>query len=94
MEAAKALTTRLPAISKLLEEVHLVERECEAASVEDSDYTIYSASDLDFEYGLVKEGLTKKLAFIENQVAMVAWQVQSRILHTEPLSPNRWLRGA
>lgn len=36
--------------------------------MEESDYTVYTYEDIEFETGLVKEALSKKKAFIENQV--------------------------
>lgn len=51
----------LPYISSL-------EQECKDASCEESDYTVYTTDDLDFETTLVKEAVAKKKAFVNNQV--------------------------
>ena len=38
------------------------------ANIEDNEYTIFSVDDLSFESELLVKGLTKKSAFIENQI--------------------------
>lgn len=74
-----ALEAQLAAVAKLQERVAQVvreslpailkaEQECHAANVEESDYTVYTYEDLEFETGLVKEAVAKKKAFLENQV--------------------------
>lgn len=71
---------QLTALSKLQERVFKVvqeslpailrtEQECHAANVEESDHTVYTYEDLDFETGLVKEAVAKKKAFLENQAS-------------------------
>ena len=47
------------------------ENECHAANIEESDYTVYTYEDLEFEAGLVKEAIAKKKAFINNQVSVI-----------------------
>jgi hypothetical protein len=37
--------------------------------VEENDYTVFTRDDLEFELGLVKLGVAKKIAFIDNQVS-------------------------
>jgi hypothetical protein len=38
------------------------------ANIEENDHTVHSYDDLEYEYGLAKESVTKKLGFLENQV--------------------------
>lgn len=52
---------RLPMIGSL-------EQDCKDAGCEESDYTVYTTDDLDFEATLVKEAVAKKKAFVNNQV--------------------------
>ncbi|KAJ1512695.1 hypothetical protein HMI56_003693 [Coelomomyces lativittatus] len=53
---------------KRLLELHQWEGKCIEANVEENEYTIYSYEDLKFYFEMFKEGLAKKLAFIENQI--------------------------
>jgi len=52
----------------VLAKVESVEAECEAAKVEENDYTIFTCQDLEFELELVIQSIAKKIAFIDNQV--------------------------
>jgi hypothetical protein len=52
-----------------LADVASVEAECEAANVEENDYTVFTYPDLAFELELVIHGIAKKITFIENQVS-------------------------
>ncbi|KAJ3353955.1 hypothetical protein HDU91_005831 [Kappamyces sp. JEL0680] len=45
-----------------------LDKECVVANIEDNEFTIFSVEDLSFELGLLTEGLSKKSAFIENQM--------------------------
>lgn len=47
-------------------------QDCEEANCEENDYTVYSYEELEYEYGLTKENVAKKLSFLENQVR-VRW---------------------
>lgn len=44
------------------------EGECNAANVEENDYTVFTCQDLAFELELVIQSIVKKIAFIDNQV--------------------------
>ena len=44
------------------------EEECNAANVEENDYTVLTHQDLVFEVELVVQSIAKKMAFIDNQV--------------------------
>lgn len=61
VRVSEVITDQLPMIGKL-------EQDCKDAGCEESDYTVYTADDLDFEAGLVKEAVAKKKAFVNNQV--------------------------
>jgi len=64
----KEIQIRIPALSETLAGVSVVEEECEAANVEENDYTIFTYQDLAFELELVVQNIAKKIAFIDNQV--------------------------
>lgn len=55
-------------LSKTLPDIAAAEHDCEAANVEESDYTVYTFEDVEFEAKLVKDAIVKKKAFIDNQV--------------------------
>ena len=44
------------------------EDECKAANVDENDYTVFTCQDLEFELELLEQSITKKIAFIDNQV--------------------------
>ncbi|PCH39917.1 hypothetical protein WOLCODRAFT_136560 [Wolfiporia cocos MD-104 SS10] len=62
------LKTRMPALSDALATVADVEMECTAANVDENDYTVFTCQDLEFELELLEQSVSKKLAFIDNQI--------------------------
>lgn len=52
-----------------LQRIARLSQDCEEANIEENDHTVHSYDDLEYEYGLAKESVTKKLGFLENQVA-------------------------
>ena len=58
----------MPALSATLSTVAQAEAECNAANVEENDYTVFSCQDLEFELELVVHSIAKKITFIDNQV--------------------------
>ncbi|KAH8082020.1 actinin-like protein [Cristinia sonorae] len=67
-EEVKRLQTRIPDLSTTLDGVGVVDAECKAANVEENDYTIFTYQDLRFELELVVQSISKKIAFIDNQI--------------------------
>jgi hypothetical protein len=74
------IQTRLPALSDSLDKVASAELECNAANVEENDYTVFTCQDLEFELELVVQSVAKKIAFIDNQVCLC---IQSTV-HDDP----------
>lgn len=68
------IQTRLPALSDALDNVASAEAECNAANVEENDYTVFTCQDLEFELELVVQSIVKKIAFIDNQVRLLISQ--------------------
>lgn len=62
---------RAPALRDALSKVAGAEAECVAANVDENDYTVFTCQDLEFELELVEQSITKKLAFIDNQVCIL-----------------------
>lgn len=67
-DQVRHLQTRIPALSETLEAVKKAEEDCRAANVEENDYTVFTYQDLEFEHELVVQTISKKIAFIDNQV--------------------------
>jgi hypothetical protein len=67
-EQVRQIQTRIPALSDTLAAVATAEADCNAANVEENDYTIFTCQDLEFELELVVQSIVKKIAFIDNQV--------------------------
>ncbi|KAJ7818503.1 actinin-like protein [Mycena olivaceomarginata] len=67
-QSVQEIQTRIPAISDALREVVAAEAECNAANVEENDYTVFTCQDLEFELELVVQSIAKKIAFIDNQI--------------------------
>jgi Ca2+-binding EF-hand superfamily protein len=70
LEAVKELLAKLNGLEAGLEVVRNANNECESAGILESEreYTVFSVQDLEFDFGVVKEALRKKTAFIENQI--------------------------
>jgi septal ring factor EnvC (AmiA/AmiB activator) len=67
-QSVQEIQTRIPAITDALRRVSAAEAECQAANVEENDYTVFTCQDLEFELELVVQSIAKKIAFIDNQV--------------------------
>ncbi|EJU03207.1 hypothetical protein DACRYDRAFT_65404 [Dacryopinax primogenitus] len=67
--------TQLQAISADLEPLLLrlvtlerAEQDCQSANVEENDHTVFNYQDLQFEFRLLQQAISKKVAFIDNQI--------------------------
>ncbi|KAJ3894239.1 actinin-like protein [Lentinula edodes] len=67
-QSVEQIQTRLPALSETLNYVAEAEAECNAANIEENDYTIFTCQDLEFELELLVQRISKKIAFIDNQI--------------------------
>lgn len=67
-DIVKELQTRIPKLSDALSDVMVIDEECRAANVDENDYTVFTCEDLAFELELVVQSISKKLAFIDNQM--------------------------
>lgn len=67
-EQVRQLQTRLPVLSEKLAELAGAEEDCQAANVDENDYTVFTFADLQFEHELLVQAISKKLAFIDNQI--------------------------
>ncbi|KAI1319616.1 hypothetical protein EDD11_003609 [Mortierella claussenii] len=62
------LNSSLGPLADTLEEIQRLDDQCVEANIEENDYTIYSADDLSFDFGLLEQSMQKKSAFISNQI--------------------------
>ncbi|KAI9104832.1 calponin homology domain-containing protein [Phlyctochytrium arcticum] len=68
LDHVQNLILRLEPLKHELQEIQHVNNECVEANIEDNELTIYSVDDLAFDFGLLTQSVTKKHAFIENQI--------------------------
>ncbi|KAL9093199.1 MAG: hypothetical protein Q9159_000376 [Coniocarpon cinnabarinum] len=68
LQMTKRLNRNLEPLDKYIEEVNRINRQCEEANIEENDFTTYSYDELEYELDLVKSAVSKKLAFLENQM--------------------------
>ncbi|OCH85952.1 actinin-like protein [Obba rivulosa] len=64
----RGIQKRIPSLSEALGEVARADEECLAANIDENDYTVFTYQDLQFELELLAQSITKKLAFIDNQI--------------------------
>ena len=64
----RRLNDNLAPLNQYLEKIAEIDRKCEEANIEENDFTTYTYDELSYELGLVKNSVSKKLAFLDNQV--------------------------
>ena len=64
----RRLNESLVPMNAYLEKIAMVDQKCEEANIEENDFTTYTYDELCYELGLVKNSVSKKLAFLDNQV--------------------------
>jgi Ca2+-binding EF-hand superfamily protein len=64
----RRLNESLPPLDQYLERISVVDQQCEEANIEENDFTTYTYDELCYELSLVKSSVSKKLAFLDNQV--------------------------
>ncbi|KAH6684070.1 calponin homology domain-containing protein [Halenospora varia] len=64
----RRLNENLVPLNQYLEKIAEIDQKCEEANIEENDFTTYTYDELSYELGLVKNSVSKKLAFLDNQV--------------------------
>ncbi|BAE62417.1 calponin homology domain-containing protein [Aspergillus flavus] len=64
----KRLNDNLPPLDAFLDTIAEIDEQCEEANIEENDYTTYTLDELSYELSLVKSSISKKLAFLDNQL--------------------------
>ncbi|KAL1923793.1 uncharacterized protein VTP21DRAFT_8773 [Calcarisporiella thermophila] len=64
----RSLSAKLHPLQSRIHALEQLDAQCREANIEENDYTVYSVDDLVFDFGLLQQSVTKKSAFIENQI--------------------------
>ncbi|KAI9862974.1 MAG: hypothetical protein M1813_004147 [Trichoglossum hirsutum] len=64
----RRLNENLPPLDAFLETIAVLFQKCEEANIEENDFTVYTYDELEYELGLVRSSVSKKLSFLENQI--------------------------
>ncbi|KAK4180046.1 hypothetical protein QBC36DRAFT_358767 [Triangularia setosa] len=64
----RKLSDNLPPLDAYLVTIAAVDAKCQEANIEENDFTTYTYDELVYELSLVKSSVSKKLAFLDNQV--------------------------
>jgi Ca2+-binding EF-hand superfamily protein len=64
----RRLNDNLVPMNAYLEKIAIVDQKCAEANIEENDFTTYTYDELSYELSLVKNSVSKKLAFLDNQV--------------------------
>lgn len=68
MEHVQRLNDNLPPLEAFLDNIAEVDEQCAEANIEENDYTTFTLDELSYELSLVKSSISKKLAFLDNQL--------------------------
>ncbi|KAJ5461637.1 Alpha-actinin-like protein 1 [Penicillium daleae] len=68
LEHVKKLNDNLPPLDAFLDTIAELDEQCAEANIEENDFTTYTLDELSYEFSLVKSSISKKLAFLENQM--------------------------
>lgn len=67
LKATQALADHLRPLEQYLDVIARLDEQCAEANIEENDFTTYTLDELEYEFGLVRSSVSKKLAFLENQ---------------------------
>jgi Ca2+-binding EF-hand superfamily protein len=65
---ARRMKDNLQPLDEYLQIIAGVDQQCQEANIEENDFTTYTYDELVYELSLVKSSVSKKLAFLENQM--------------------------
>ena len=68
LKMTQRLNAHLAPLSDFLKVIGELDAQCEEANVEENDFTTYTYDELQYELDLVKSAVSKKFAFLENQI--------------------------
>jgi Ca2+-binding EF-hand superfamily protein len=67
-EHTKRISENLEPLESYLKIIASLDDQCVEANIEENDFTTYTYDELEYELGLVRSSVSKKLAFLENQM--------------------------
>ncbi|KAJ5647375.1 EF-handCa insensitive [Penicillium lividum] len=68
LDHVQKLNINLPPLDAFLDTIAELDEQCAEANIEENDFTTYTLDELSYELSLVKSSISKKLAFLENQM--------------------------
>lgn len=68
LRTTKQLATQIQPLSAEIDTLVKLDNVCLEANIEDNEFTIYSVEDLIFGLSLLKDSVSKKISFVENQI--------------------------
>jgi Ca2+-binding EF-hand superfamily protein len=68
LEHTKKISGSLAPLDEYLDLIAALDDQCAEANIEENDFTTYTYDELEYELGLVRSSVSKKLAFLENQM--------------------------
>ncbi|EKV12612.1 Alpha-actinin [Penicillium digitatum] len=68
LEHVQKLNSNLPPLNAFLDTIAELDQQCAEANIEENDFTTYTLDELAYELSLVKSSISKKLAFLDNQM--------------------------
>ncbi|KAI9929933.1 hypothetical protein AWENTII_003616 [Aspergillus wentii] len=68
LDHVKRLNDNLPPLDAFLDTIAALDEQCAEANIEENDFTTYTLDELSYELSLVKSSISKKLAFLDNQL--------------------------
>lgn len=68
LEHVKKLNDNLPPLDAFLDTITDLDEQCAEANIEENDFTTFTLDELAYELSLVKSSISKKLAFLDNQM--------------------------
>ncbi|CAI6333938.1 unnamed protein product [Periconia digitata] len=68
LDHTKKISDNLAPLDQYLDIIASLDDQCAEANIEENDFTTYTYDELEYELGLVRSSVSKKLAFLENQM--------------------------
>jgi Ca2+-binding EF-hand superfamily protein len=68
LEHTQQLSKSLQPLDEYLSIIASIDEQCVEANIEENDFTTYTYDELEYELGLVRSSVSKKLAFLDNQM--------------------------
>lgn len=84
LQIVRNLHANIVPLEKELQRIFDLSNLCVEANIEENDHTVHSYDDLEYEYGLARQSVSKKLGFLENQI------VARNMTNLTPIQLEEW----